>query len=95
MKTIDDAQVYLPELWATHARFSPDKEAVVCGEVRRSWRDFNNNLNRIANAVRDYGLGRGDKIAVLMGNAVKTLEVRCKAGHRIGRRAGKTGKDTR
>ncbi len=75
MKTIDDAQVYLPELWATHARFSPDKEAVVCGEVRRSWRDFNNNLNRIANAVRDYGLGRGDKIAVLMGNAVKTLEV--------------------
>ena len=75
MKTIDDAQVYLPELWATHARFSPDKEAVVCGDVRRSWRDFNNNLNRIANAVRAHGLGRGDKIAVLMGNAVETLEV--------------------
>ncbi|MEX0583040.1 MAG: long-chain fatty acid--CoA ligase, partial [Sneathiella sp.] len=75
MKVIDDAQVYLPELWAIHARFSPDKDAVVCGDVRRSWRDFNSNLNRIANAVRARGLGRGDKIAVLMGNAVETLEV--------------------
>ncbi|MEH6405293.1 MAG: class I adenylate-forming enzyme family protein [Sneathiella sp.] len=72
---IDEAQVFLPELWATHARFSPNKEAVICGDVRRNWKDFNDNMNKIANAVIARGFGRGDKVAVLMGNAVETLEV--------------------
>lgn len=75
MDRIDDAQVYLPELWATHAKFSPDKEAVVCGDVRRSWGDFDANMSRIANLLIADGIGRGDKVAVLMGNSVETLEV--------------------
>jgi len=72
---IDDTQVFLPDLWATHARFSPEKDAVICGDVRRNWRDFNQNMNRVANAVGSRGLGQGDKVAVFMGNAVETLEV--------------------
>ncbi len=72
---IDDAQVYLPELWHTHARYNPDKEAVVCGPVRRTWGDFDANMSRIANRLIAAGIGRGDKVAVLMANSVEILEV--------------------
>ena len=72
---IDDAQVYLPELWHTHARYYPHKEAVVCGPVRRTWGDFDANMSRLANALIAAGMGRGDKIVVLMANSVEILEV--------------------
>jgi acyl-CoA synthetase (AMP-forming)/AMP-acid ligase II len=75
MDTIDNAQVFLPELWATHAKFNPQKEAVICGDVRRNWGDFDANMSRVANALIDRGIGRGDKVAVLMNNKVEALEI--------------------
>lgn len=73
--SIDDAQVFLPDLWATHAKFYPDKEAVICGDVRRTWGDFNRNMSRVANQLIAAGIGRGDKVAVLMTNSIDILEV--------------------
>jgi long-chain acyl-CoA synthetase len=75
MSTLDNAQVFLPDLWATHARFYPNKEAVICGDVRRTWGDFDRNMSRIANRLIADGIGRGDKVAVLMGNSVDILEI--------------------
>ena len=59
----DDIHVYLPEIWAVHARHFPEKDAIVCGEDRLSWRDFDRAMNRLANALHARGLGRGDKVA--------------------------------
>jgi acyl-CoA synthetase (AMP-forming)/AMP-acid ligase II len=73
MQGLDDTQVFLPELWATHARFFPDKEAVVCGDRRATWGEFNAGLNRVANALGDMGIGKGDKVAVLMANSADML----------------------
>ncbi len=75
MPSIDNAQLFLPELWATHAKFHPHKAAVVCGDVRRGWGEFDRNMSRIANRLIDRGIGRHDKVAVLMGNSVAILEV--------------------
>ena len=75
MTAIDDAQVFLPDLWAVHARNFPNREAVICGEVRRSWGEFDRNMSRVANRLIGEGIGRGDKVAVLMENRVETLEV--------------------
>ena len=75
MASIDNAQVFLPDLWATHAKFSPDKEAVICGDVRRTWGDFDRNMSRVANQLIAAGIGRGTKVAVLMTNTVDILEV--------------------
>ena len=74
MTMLDDPQVFIPDLIANHARFQPLKEAVVCGEVRRNWGDFDRAISRIANALVAQGIGRGDKVAVLMGNCVEMLE---------------------
>jgi len=75
MQTLDDPQVFIPDLFESHATYFPSKEAVVCGAVRRCWREFNANANRVGNALRTAGIGRGDKVAVLMGNSAEMLEV--------------------
>ncbi len=72
---LDDPAVLIPDILASHARHFPRREAVVCGEVRRCWGDFGANLQRVANALHGAGIGRGDKVAVLMGNSVEMLEV--------------------
>lgn len=72
--TLDDPQVYLPDLFATHARHYPRKDAVICADQRRNWGDFVANINRVANHLIDAGLHKGDKVAVMMGNSVEMLE---------------------
>ncbi len=71
---LDDPQVYLPDLFATHARHYPGKDAIVCGDVRRSWGAFVGNINRMAHALIAQGVQKGDRIAVMMGNSVEMLE---------------------
>lgn len=70
---LDDTQVYLPELWATYARFQPDKTALVCGTRRQTWRELNRDLNRVANRLLEAGIARGDKVAVLMTNSLEMV----------------------
>jgi len=72
--SLDDCQVYLPDLWATYARFQPDKEAVVCGDIRRTWAQLNAGMNRVANALGQMVIGEGQSVAVLMTNSVDMLE---------------------
>ena len=71
---LDDPQVYLPDLFATHARHYRNKDAVVCGDHRRSWSDFASNINRVANYLIASGVSKGDRVAVLMGNSIEMLE---------------------
>ena len=72
--TLDDPQVLITELFASHARFQPRKTAVICGEVHRTWGEFDANISRTAHALLQRGLQRGDRVAVLMGNCVEMLE---------------------
>jgi long-chain acyl-CoA synthetase len=72
--TLDDPQVFIPDLFESHGTYFPEREAVVCGAERRGWGEFNRNMNRIANALHAAGLAKGDKVAVLMGNSVRMLE---------------------
>jgi acyl-CoA synthetase (AMP-forming)/AMP-acid ligase II len=72
--TLDDPQVFIPDLFESHGTYFPEREAVVCGAERRCWGEFNRNLNRIANALLAAGLAQGEKVAILMGNSVRMLE---------------------
>ncbi|MFC3231406.1 class I adenylate-forming enzyme family protein [Marinibaculum pumilum] len=72
---IEDAHVFLPELWAGFAEFQPRKTALVCDGVRRDWAGFNAGMNRVANRLNAAGIGRGDRVAVVMANSVTMLEV--------------------
>ncbi len=70
MRELDDAQLCLPRVWETHAEYYPDKTALVCDAERLSWRELNSRLNQVANTLIEQGVGRGDKVAVLMTNSI-------------------------
>ncbi len=72
---LDDTQVFLPELWASHARFRTDKTALVCGDERLTWGELNTRCNRVANRLLDAGAGKPASVALLMNNAAQTAVV--------------------
>lgn len=62
----------LPE---RHARYRPDHLAVVFGETRLTWREYNRRINRIANGLQVLGVKKGDKVATLLPNCLELLEL--------------------
>lgn len=58
-----------------HARYRPNETAVVVDDVRLTWREFNQRVNRVANALRAAGLNKGDKLSTILPNALELLEV--------------------
>lgn len=72
---LDSTHVFIPDLFESHGRYFPNQEAVVCDDVRRTWADFSQNINRVANALLRAGIGKGCRVAVLMDNSVQMLEV--------------------
>ena len=47
-----------------HARITPDLEAIVWNEMRFTYGQLNGLANRVANALVEMGIGRGDKVAL-------------------------------
>jgi acyl-CoA synthetase (AMP-forming)/AMP-acid ligase II len=62
-------------LFSRHARYRPDHPAVVFGDQRLSWFEFNQSINRLANALLDLGIRKGDKVATILPNCLEQLEV--------------------
>jgi len=57
------------------AAADPGAEAVVCGDVRLTWGQFDARVNRLANALLAAGLERGGRVAVLSPNSVAYAEL--------------------
>ena len=62
-------------LFSRHARYRPNHPAVVFGDQRLSWFEFNQSINRLANALLDLGIRKGDKVATILPNCLEQLEV--------------------
>ena len=52
----------------------PDKVAVVHGERRTTYREFDERVNRLASALAASGVERGDRVAFLAPNIPAMLE---------------------
>ncbi|HZB55751.1 MAG TPA: AMP-binding protein, partial [Reyranella sp.] len=66
--------VSIPVRVARNAAAWPNKQAVLCEDKARTWRDFDRRINRIARTLAGMGVGRGDKIAILAANSIEYLE---------------------
>ena len=62
-------------LIAHHARYRPGHEAVVFGPHRLTWEAFNRRVNQLSHALRDAGVGKGDRVATVLSNCLELLEV--------------------
>jgi len=58
-----------------HARYRPGHTAVVFEGRRLTWTDMLARVNRLDNALRSLGLGKGDKVALILDNSLPVLDV--------------------
>ena len=80
MGAYDVPRPLIPDLIAQHGRWQASKPALLCGERRFTWREFDRATNRVANGLRGEGLQPGSRIAVLMHNSAEMAEVLFGAG---------------
>jgi fatty-acyl-CoA synthase len=59
----------LADLLRRSARRHPDKLAIACGETRWSYAEFDAICTRVAGALARYGVGKGERVAVLARNS--------------------------
>jgi long-chain acyl-CoA synthetase len=65
----------LASLISRHAHFRPHATAVVFGNERLNYAQFGARVARAANLLRSFGIGRGDKVATVLGNSREALEL--------------------
>ncbi len=62
-------------LLTRNAQSLPDHLGIVFEDKRLTFREFNQNVNRIANALGGLGIDKGDKIATVLPNCLELLEL--------------------
>jgi fatty-acyl-CoA synthase len=60
--------------WQTVAALAPERIAIVCGDRRVSFGDFDDRAERLAHVLRDANVGPDDKVAIMCVNAPEYLE---------------------
>ena len=60
---------------------NPDGEALVCGDRRMTWREVARTSAQIGSGLRAKGLGRGDRVALLVGNRIEFVLALFAAAH--------------
>ena len=61
-------------LFSRHAHYRPNHLAFVFEDQRLTWRELNQSINRLANALLDLGIQKGDKVASILPNSLELFE---------------------
>jgi len=62
------------ELLHEQAGRFPERPAVICGERVASYRDLADGAGRIGQALKERGIGRGERVGILVNNRLEWLE---------------------
>lgn len=65
---------------AKRAMLNPNKEALVCEGVRRTFAECNRRANRFAHAMQKLGIKHGDRVGLLALNEPEYLDMFCGLG---------------
>ena len=71
MSWYDVPRPLVPDLIAQHGRNQASKPALLEGERRLSWAEFDAATNQVANGLLRLGLAPGARLAVLMTNSIE------------------------
>ncbi|MDJ0918299.1 MAG: AMP-binding protein [Woeseiaceae bacterium] len=66
--------VLIPDILTWNQEYLRDKPAVIIDDQIISWSDFGAGTARFANALSDAGLGKGDRVVILMKNSYEMAE---------------------
>lgn len=67
--------IKLDSLLKRHALYRPDHTAVVFEDQRYTYKAFNARVNRLAHAMLEAGISKGDKVATLLGNCLEQIDL--------------------
>jgi len=57
------------DIATSNSRLFPDKLGIIDEKVRLTWKQFNDRVNRLANALLGLGLKKGDRVAIAAENS--------------------------
>ena len=61
-------------LFSRHARYRPNHLSFVFEDQRLTYRELNQSINRLANALIALGIQKGDKVATILPNSLELYE---------------------
>ena len=64
----------MADIWENIAQAIPDKPAIVDGDKRYSWAEYENRAARVAQVLTDHGLKQGAKLSIYAYNSAEYLE---------------------
>ena len=66
--------LHFASVWEAISDVVPDRDALVCGDVRRNWREYDDRAARIAGFLRSRGFRPDSKAAIYLHNSNEYLE---------------------
>ena len=66
--------LHFASVWEAISDVVPDRDALVCGDVRRSWREYDERAARIAGFLHSRGFRPDSKAAIYLHNSNEYLE---------------------
>jgi long-chain acyl-CoA synthetase len=67
--------MFISDITRKNASLYPNRVALIDGYVKIKFSEFNQRVNRLANAIVNLGLSKGDRIAVLSENTYQYMEL--------------------
>ncbi len=67
--------IVLGDIPRKNAKLYPECEALVCEDTHLTHRQFNERVNRLANGLAGLGIGKGDKVAAILLNCHRYIEI--------------------
>ncbi|NVM29987.1 MAG: acyl--CoA ligase [Candidatus Helarchaeota archaeon] len=68
---IENIGLYVHKVALKH----PKQKAIIHGNKKLTYKEFDNRINSLANFLRNYGIEKGDHVAVLLYNCPEYLEI--------------------
>ena len=70
--TMTQVSLLVKDFLEHSAQHLPDKLALICEEKRLTYAEIDAMANRLANAMIDRGVQRGDRVAIFLNNSVES-----------------------
>ncbi len=64
----------LSETLKKASKLFPQKQAILCGEKRWTYKEFHDRINRLSCCLQSFGIRKNDKVAILLPNCHTFLE---------------------
>ena len=67
-------ELHFANAWEMLADNIPDRVALICGDSRRTWAEYDDRASRLANVLAEHGIGLDSKVGIYAHNSNQYIE---------------------